>query len=96
MEKNKIVKKYELIELTEQDLSIDSVKSLTESGKTLYRIKALRDFSDVKAGDWGGYVESEYNLSQEGNCWIFWHAKVWGNIQITGDSIICGRSNIFT
>ena len=29
---------------------------------TLYRIIALKDFSDVKAGDKGGYVESEDNL----------------------------------
>ncbi len=27
-------------------------------GKTLYRIQALKDFGDVKAGDKGGWVES--------------------------------------
>ena len=31
----------------------------------MYRIRALKDFSDVKKGDLGGYVESEYNLSQQ-------------------------------
>jgi hypothetical protein len=36
----------------------------------LYRIKAVRDFSDVKKGDIGGYVESEDNLSHEGDCWV--------------------------
>ena len=69
---------------------------IIRNNKILYRIEALKDFGSVKAGAWGGFIESEYNLSQDGNCWIFWHAKVWGNIQITGDSIICGRSNIFT
>ena len=73
-----------------------SETKIIRNGKVLYRIEALKDFGSVKAGDWGGFVELEYNLSQEGNCWIFWHAKVWGNVQITGDSIICGRSNIFT
>lgn len=26
-------------------------------GRTLHRIRALRDFSNVKAGDLGGYIE---------------------------------------
>lgn len=30
---------------------------------TLYRIEALRDFSDIKVGDKGGYIEKEGNLS---------------------------------
>lgn len=33
---------------------------------TLYRVQALRDFADVRAGDLGGYVEEEANLSHEG------------------------------
>ena len=33
-----------------------------------YRVKALRDFNDVKKGDIGGYVEGEKNLSQYGDC----------------------------
>lgn len=41
------------------------------NGRTIYRIEALKDFGDVKAGDLGGYVESESNLSDEGDCWIY-------------------------
>ncbi len=37
----------------------------------LYRIQALKDFGDVKAGDKGGWVSGYYNLSQQGNCWIY-------------------------
>lgn len=40
----------------------------TLHGKTLYRIEALTGFANVKAGDKGGYVQSECNLSQEGTC----------------------------
>ena len=36
-------------------------------GKNLYRIKAIKSFGDVKAGDLGGYIEDEDNLSQDGN-----------------------------
>lgn len=39
-------------------------------GHTLYRIRALKDFAGVRAGELGGYVEQEHNLSQYGNCWI--------------------------
>ena len=39
--------------------------------KTLYKIRALRDFSNVKAGDIGGYIESEKNLSHHGSCWVY-------------------------
>lgn len=45
-------------------------------GRTIYRIQALVDFSDVKAGDIGGYVESEKNLSHEGEAWIYDNAAV--------------------
>ena len=33
--------------------------------RTLYRIKALKDFADVKAGDLGGYIEDYRNLSHD-------------------------------
>ena len=32
------------------------------NGIILYRIKALNDFGDVKAGDLGGFVEKESNI----------------------------------
>lgn len=46
-------------------------ETIKVNGKTLYRIKALREFSNVKAGDLGGFVESESNLSHDGylNFW---------------------------
>jgi len=50
-------------ELTNQKVYIDN--------KTLYRIRALKDFENVKNGDLGGYIRSENNLSQEGNCWVY-------------------------
>lgn len=40
-------------------------------GKDLYRIQALRDFADVKAGDLGGFLEFEHLLSQQGTCWVY-------------------------
>ena len=59
------MKKYELIKES---------KTIFE-GIEIYRIRALKDFSDVRTGDIGGWVCSEDNLSQYGNCWIFDNAK---------------------
>ena len=61
----------------------------------LYEIRALRDFSDVKAGDLGGYIESEYNLSHQGDCWIYDEARVFGNARIYGDAHLHGDVMVF-
>ncbi|WP_208434759.1 hypothetical protein [Bartonella taylorii] len=66
-------KKYEL---TDETIEVDD--------HTLYRIRALRDFGDVKKGDLGGWVESEDNLSHEGNCWISGGGAVFGGTRIRG------------
>lgn len=57
-------KKYEL--LTDQ--------TITVLGRKLFRIRALVSFSDVEAGDEGGYVESESNLGTDGNAWVYGNA----------------------
>lgn len=36
------------------------------NGRRLHRIKALRDFGSVKAGELGGWIQCEENLSHEG------------------------------
>ena len=53
-------------------------------GTILHRIRALRDFGDVEKGDLGGFVESEANLSNEGNCWVSGNARVYGRAEING------------
>ena len=55
-------------------------------GKKLYRIQALKDFDDVKAGDTGGYIENESNLSQSGNAQVYGNARVCGNAQVYGNA----------
>ncbi|EJF74094.1 hypothetical protein ME7_01609 [Bartonella birtlesii LL-WM9] len=56
-------KKYEL---TLQSKKIKH--ALSRNTIVLYRICALKDFDDVKAGHLGGFIEKESNLSHEGNC----------------------------
>lgn len=61
------MKKYKLL----KDQQIE------HNGRTLYRIEAIMDFSDVKCGDLGGYVENEYILSHRGDCWLYDNAKAY-------------------
>ena len=67
----------------------------------LYRIQAIKDFGDVKVGDKGGWVESERNLSQLGNCWIYDESVVYGgshvgeNAKILNYSEICDYAHIW-
>ncbi len=63
-------------------------------GQTLHRIRALRDFQDVKAGELGGWVETEKNLAQMGNAWVCGDAQVYSNARVSGDASIIWIGNI--
>lgn len=60
----------------------------------MYRIIALKDFADVKKGDIGGFIKSENNLSQEGNCWIYDNAEVMDNALVQGNARIVSNAMI--
>ena len=81
-----MMKKYEL------DMN-DTVQ--TDCGKTLYRIIALHNFSDVLAGEKGGYVQSEANLSQISDCWVYSVAQVYGNARVYGDAFVSGSTKVY-
>jgi len=53
-------------------------------GRKLHRIEALIDFGDVEAGDKGGWIEKESNLSHQGSCWVYDEAKVYDVAAIVG------------
>lgn len=79
----------------------DETKSFC--GRHLHRIRALVDIPSmgVAAGDLGGWIESEGNLSQDGTAWIFgevWvfdKARVSANVRISGNVRIAGRMELF-
>ena len=66
------------------------------NGIEYFRIRALKDFYDVRKGDFGGYIESEDNLSQEGNCWIYDDSEVFGTTHISGNTKVINKSKIRT
>ena len=65
------------------------------NGKNLFRIRALRDFGTVKAGDLGGWVESESNLAQLETCWVYDEAQVSGRAQVYGEAQVSGEARVF-
>lgn len=73
-------KKYELLETNVTGLD----------GKAMYQIRALRDFDDVKKGDYGGLVYGEHNLSQNGNAWIYEGSFAYDCVCITGNAKVKG------
>ena len=68
----------------------------------LHRIRALRDIgSEVKAGDLGGFVEHEGNLSYEdADCWIYNNAIaangafVYEGAVLRDHAVACGEAHI--
>ena len=70
-------------------------ETINVNGKTLYRIKSLKDFGNVKKGDKGGFVEKEENLSQSGDCWVYDNAKVYNNAKVFDYADIYGNTEIF-
>ena len=62
--------------------------------KKLYRIEALKDFASIKKGDKGGFVESEENLSQNDNCWVYRNARVKGDAKVFGDAQVYGNAKV--
>ncbi|WP_099347969.1 hypothetical protein [Acetobacter aceti] len=71
--------KYELLEN-------DTVTA--PNGAKLFRIRALVAIAmiGVSAGDLGGYVESQNNLSVFGNAWVFGNARVFGDAWVSGNA----------
>ena len=59
------------------------------------RIRALKDFGNIKAGDLGGFIQKESNLIKEGNCRVYDNAWVSGNVRITSNAHISGNVKIF-
>lgn len=70
-------KKYELTDNT-----------IVYKGVVLHQIRSLQNFGNVKAGELGGFIESEDNLSHTGTCWVYNSAKVYGKIKLMGTSIV--------
>ena len=80
-------------EMKKFELTTESITNAL--GKKLFRIKALVEFGDVKAGELGGYVEKEGNVSQDGNAWVYEDAAVYGDAKVCGDARVYGNAQVY-
>ena len=80
-------KKYEL-------MKDDTIKA---NGKTLYRIKALKNINgEVKAGDLGGYIESELNLSTKmDESWVYDNAMVFDSALVVFHAHVRDKAMVY-
>lgn len=88
-------KKYEIL--------MDESKKIVSSSSgiiSVYRIRAIKGFLDVKAGDKGGFVGGGKNLSQHDDCWIYDDAcvtedgLVFERGQVREDSLVLGNATV--
>lgn len=59
------------------------------NGITLFRIRR------IPSGTLGGWIESENNLSQKGDCFIFDDAMVFGDAKITGNAMVKNSAQVY-
>lgn len=74
--------------------------TLNYDGITLRQIRALKDFSAadgiaVIAGQVGGYIEDEKNLSHDGACWIDETSYVYGYGVVKDDAQVRAESRVY-
>ena len=66
-------------------------ETIEHLGHTLHRIKAVRDFDCVRAGDLGGFIESEKNLDHDGDARVSGEARVSRTIRYCIDQRVWKR-----
>jgi hypothetical protein len=82
-----MAKKYDLIK---SNVTIGFMR------KSLYQLRALVNIEKhgVKAGDLGGYVEDEKNLSHGGSAWISQDARVFGDAKVFDNALVSDSAQV--
>ena len=72
--------------LTDETKVVDNI--------TLHRIECVTAFGDVECGAKGGWIESEKNLSQCGNAWVYENAVVYENAEVGGNATVRNNATV--
>ena len=91
------LKGYETKERTMSNKKYELTDETKDIGFILRRIRALRDIPkfSVKAGDLGGWIETEQNLSQDGDAWVSGEAMVYGHAMVFANAKVNGNARVF-
>ena len=64
-------------------------------GINFKQIRAIINFGCVVAGEIGGWIECEENLSQSGDAWVSGNARVYGNAWVSGNARVYGNAEVY-
>ena len=64
-------------------------------GINFKQIRAIINFGCVVAGEIGGWIEKEENLSQSGDAWVYGDAKVSGDAWVYGNAKVSGNAEVY-
>ena len=67
-------------------------KIKTIFGIEFKQIRAIISFGCVVAGEIGGWIECEENLSQSGDAWVYGNAWVSGDARVSGNARVYGNA----
>ena len=70
-------------------------KIKTIFGIEFKQIRAIISFGCVVAGEIGGWIECEENLSQSGDAWVSGNARVSGDAWVSGDARVYGDAWVY-
>ena len=70
-------------------------KIKTIFGIEFKQIRAIISFGCVVAGEIGGWIECEENLSQSGDAWVYGNARVCGDAWVSGDARVYGDAWVY-
>ncbi len=91
----KVTRKYRTIR---SEKSRPTIEVIVDSSKThyLHRICAVVDIPryHIHAGDLGGFIEDESNLSQEGSAWVGNDAVVFNRARVIDDALVDGQAHV--
>ena len=84
----------EVIDETKQADTSTQKYEFTGETKDIHNctVRQIRRISD---GEVGGWIESEKNLSHEGDCWVYGDALVSGDAWVYGNAKVSGNAHVF-
>jgi len=87
----------EVIKNRNKEVKMKKYELISEPNTNLRRVVALIDIPaiGVHKKDHGGMIESENNLSHDGNCWVSGDALVYGNALVYGDALVYGNARVY-
>ena len=93
---NSLIRKAHSVLNENRNAKYELTDEVHPRNRKLRRIRALRDIprNRVRAGDLGGVVESEDNLSQSGDAWIADDAQVFERAHVSGEAYVSERAHV--